>query len=34
MKLHLAASSGQNMFTGYGPGYVAVNNVRHEKHSW
>ena len=32
MKLHLAASSGQNMFTGYGPGYVAVNNVRHEKH--
>jgi len=32
MKLHLAASSGQNLFTGYGPGYVAVNNVRHEKH--
>lgn len=32
MKLHLAAPSGQNMFTGYGPGYVAVNNVRHEKH--
>ena len=32
MKLHLAAASGQNMFTGYGPGYVVVNNVRHEKH--
>ena len=32
MKLHLAAPGGQNMFTGYGPGYVAVNNVRHEKH--
>ena len=32
MKLHLAAPSGQNLFTGYGPGYVAVNHVRHEKH--
>ena len=32
MKLHLAAAGSQNMFTGYGPGYVAINNVRHEKH--
>jgi uncharacterized protein len=32
MKLHLAAAGSQNMFTGYGPGYVAVNHVRHEKH--
>jgi uncharacterized protein len=31
MKLHRAAPSGENMFTGYGPGYVAVNNVRYEK---
>lgn len=31
MKLHLAQAPGQNMFTGYGPGYVAINNVRHEK---
>ncbi len=32
MKLHLAQAPGQNIFTGYGPGYVAVNHVRHEKH--
>lgn len=31
MKLHLAQAPGQNMFTGYGPGYVAINNVRHER---
>jgi uncharacterized protein len=31
MKLHRAAPGGQNIFTGYGPGYVAVNNVRHDK---
>ena len=30
MKLHLAAPSGQNAFTGYGPGYVTVNDARHE----
>lgn len=30
MKLHLAAPTGQNTFTGYGPGYVAVNDQRHE----
>lgn len=31
MKLHLAAATGQNRFTGYGMGYVMVNNVRHER---
>lgn len=32
MKLHLARASGQNLFTGYGAGYVAINAVRHEGH--
>ncbi len=32
MKLHLEQAPGQNIFTGYGRGYVAINNVRHEKH--
>ena len=32
MKLHRATASGQNVFTGYGPGYVAINNVRHQTH--
>jgi len=32
MKLQLATPSGQNLFTGYGPGYVAINRVRHDKH--
>lgn len=32
MKLLLTTASGQNIFTGYGPGYVSVNSVRHEKH--
>jgi len=31
MKLHLAEATTENRFTGYGPGYVMVNNVRHEK---
>lgn len=31
MKLHLASLTGFNQITGYGSGYVAVNNVRHEK---
>lgn len=31
MKLHLAPSDGQNLFTGYGPGYVSVNGARQEK---
>jgi uncharacterized protein len=30
MKLHLAQAPGQNVFTGYGNGYVAVNTERHE----
>jgi len=30
MKLHLAQAPGQNVFTGYGAGYVAVNAVRYE----
>jgi uncharacterized protein len=31
MKLHLAKPAGQNQFTGYGAGYVAVNNQRYER---
>ncbi|MGH8753810.1 MAG: Mth938-like domain-containing protein [Burkholderiales bacterium] len=31
MKLHLPAATTENRFTGYGLGYVMVNNVRHEK---
>jgi uncharacterized protein len=31
LKLHLAARSARNTFTGYGPGYVAVNGVRYER---
>ena len=31
MKLHLAGLSGQNLFTGYGAGYVMVNHTRHER---
>ena len=31
MKLHPAASEGRQLFSGYGPGYVAVNNVRYER---
>jgi uncharacterized protein len=29
VKLHLAEMTGQYAFTGYGPGYVAVNEQRH-----
>lgn len=31
VKLHLTTPVGQNLFSGYGAGYVAVNNVRYEK---
>jgi uncharacterized protein len=31
LKLHLANQTGLNAFTGYGPGYVAVNDARHER---
>jgi uncharacterized protein len=31
LKLHLSGPSGQNMFTGYGDGYVMVNQVRYEQ---
>lgn len=31
MKLHLAPSSGQNLFTAYGAGYVSINSVRREQ---
>ena len=31
MKLHQIEAGGYNLFTGYGAGYVAVNNVRHEE---
>jgi len=30
MKLHLNSGAGQQIFSGYGPGYVAINHVRHE----
>ncbi len=31
MKLHLDRNAGQNAFTGYGTGYVMVNNLRYER---
>lgn len=31
MKLHPATGQGQQLFSGYGPGYVAVNGVRYER---
>jgi uncharacterized protein len=31
MKFHLTRSEGRNLFTGYGEGYVKVNDERHEK---
>jgi uncharacterized protein len=31
MKLHAAHAEGRNLFSGYGPGYVAINGVRHER---
>ncbi len=31
MKLHLAGQTADNVFTGYGAGYVLVNQVRYEK---
>lgn len=30
MKLHLSRPTGQNLFTGYGPGYVKVNGNEHK----
>jgi len=30
MKLHLARAEGRKLFSGYGPGYVAVNGERYE----
>jgi uncharacterized protein len=30
MKLHLTPSTGLKLFSGYGAGYVSINNVRHE----
>ena len=30
MKLHQSRAQGQNVFTGYGPGYVSVNGTRWE----
>jgi len=30
VKLHLTSSEGQHLFSGHGPGYVAVNRVRYE----
>ena len=32
MKLHISRPSGQNVFTGYGKGFVAINGARHESH--
>lgn len=31
MKLHLAHFGQQNIFSGYGDGYVMINQIRHEK---
>ena len=31
MKLHLMPNAGLQLFSGYGTGYVAINNVRYEK---
>jgi uncharacterized protein len=31
MKLHLTRDEGRQLFSGYGPGYVAVNSVRYER---
>jgi uncharacterized protein len=31
MKFHLQKLTGQSLFTGYGAGYVAINNVRYER---
>jgi len=31
VKLHLASGAGLNLFSGYGAGFVAVNNVRYER---
>ncbi|MCB1983878.1 MAG: Mth938-like domain-containing protein [Burkholderiales bacterium] len=31
MKLHLANFNQQNIFSGYGDGYVMINKVRHEQ---
>jgi uncharacterized protein len=31
LKLHLAGGAGLNLFSGYGPGYVAVNGTRHAR---
>jgi uncharacterized protein len=31
MKLQIAATDGAKVFTAYGPGYVSVNGVRHER---
>jgi uncharacterized protein len=31
VKLHLAAASSQNMISGYGPDYVAINGRRYER---
>jgi uncharacterized protein len=30
LKLHLSSNTGQNVFTGYGAGYVLVNHVRYQ----
>jgi uncharacterized protein len=30
MKFHLTRPDGRNLFTGYGPGYLSVNGIRHE----
>lgn len=31
MKLHLTSGEGLQLFSGYGPGYVSINNVRYDK---
>lgn len=31
MKLHLTRAEGRNLFTGYGDGYVSINDERHTR---
>ncbi len=32
MKFHLTRSGGRNLFTGYGDGYIKVNDQKYERH--
>jgi uncharacterized protein len=32
VKLHIAQTSGRNVVTGYGEGFIAINGTRHDTH--